>query len=220
MVLSAAMLTIVGVVPGLSGVFSRLRHMSPGWVIVAGVLELASCAAFVAIFRRFFDRVPRAWARRLAWTEMGSGALLPGGGVGALAVGGWLLHRAGMPTPRILERSSGLFLLTSALNATAVIVAAALLALGIASGPHGFWLTWLPALGGVAIIAAVFAGAHRFAPATRGSDGGLAREPSAWGRRCHGRAAPSVVAAARRDRLPRLRHRGALGDARSGRLKQ
>ena len=46
----------------------------------------------------------------------GSGALLPGGGVGSLAVGGWLLHLAGMPTRQILQRSSGLFFLTSAIN--------------------------------------------------------------------------------------------------------
>jgi hypothetical protein len=37
---------------------------------------------------------------------MGSGALLPGGGVGSLAVGGWLLHLAGMPTREIVRSSA------------------------------------------------------------------------------------------------------------------
>ena len=52
----------------------------------------------------------------MAWSQMGSGALLPGGGVGSLAVGGWLLHLAGMSARQIVRRSSGLFFLTSAIN--------------------------------------------------------------------------------------------------------
>jgi hypothetical protein len=43
------------------------------------VLEFASCASFVVVFRFFFDRVPARQARQLAWTEMASGVLLPAG---------------------------------------------------------------------------------------------------------------------------------------------
>ena len=53
------------------------------------MLEIASCAAYVVIFRLFFAEVPADLARRVAWTEEGSGALLPTGGLGALAIGGW-----------------------------------------------------------------------------------------------------------------------------------
>ena len=60
--------------------------------------------------------IPAPAAREMAWSQMGSGALLPGGGVGSLAVGGWLLHLAGMSTRQIVRRSSGLFFLTSAIN--------------------------------------------------------------------------------------------------------
>jgi hypothetical protein len=52
-----------------------------------------------------FDGVPAPVARELAWTEMASGALLPGG-VGAYAVGGWLVHRARISTRRILKRQA------------------------------------------------------------------------------------------------------------------
>ncbi|MGA2928088.1 MAG: lysylphosphatidylglycerol synthase domain-containing protein [Solirubrobacteraceae bacterium] len=69
-------------------------------VIAAIVLEFGSCAAFVVIFRLFFDDVPVGPARELAWTEQGAGALLPGGGAGALAVGGWLLQRQAILTRR------------------------------------------------------------------------------------------------------------------------
>src|SRR5207253_9179812 len=75
-------------VPDLRSAAHRASSVQPGWLIGAAVLELASCVSFLVIFRRFFDEVPRREARRLAWIEMGSGALLPGGGVGALAAGG------------------------------------------------------------------------------------------------------------------------------------
>ena len=140
-------------VPGLHDAAGRASHVKPGWLIGAVAFELASCVSFLAIFRRFFDKLPGPVARRLAWIEMGSGALLPGGGVGSLAAGAILLRRDGMPTRRIVEQSSGLFFLTSGMNVFAVVGAATLLALGIGPGPHGFLATGLPAL--VAVLAAV-----------------------------------------------------------------
>jgi hypothetical protein len=86
--LSAAIVTLVVAVPGLRGVGEQISHMDASWMIAAVVLELGSCAAFVVVFRLFFDELPAGAACELAWTEQGAGALLPGGGVGALAVGG------------------------------------------------------------------------------------------------------------------------------------
>ncbi len=86
---------------------------------------------------------------------MGSGALLPGGGVGSLAVGGWLLHLAGMPTPQIVQRSSGLFFLTSAINVLTLALGGLLLLLGIAHGPHDALRAGLPVIAAVAAIAVV-----------------------------------------------------------------
>ena len=109
------------------------------------------------IFRFFFDRVPKRSARQLAWTEMATGALLPGGGAGGLAIGGWLMHLQGMPVRRILQRSSALFFLTSAVNVAVVAAAGALLATGIANGPHDVLRTGLPILAAVAAVAIVVA---------------------------------------------------------------
>jgi uncharacterized membrane protein YbhN (UPF0104 family) len=80
---------------------------------------------------------------------MGSGALLPGGGVGSLAVGGWLLHLVGMPTREIVRRSSGLFFLTSAINVAALAVAGGLLLVGVGGGPHDVLRAGLPVLAAV-----------------------------------------------------------------------
>jgi uncharacterized membrane protein YbhN (UPF0104 family) len=155
-VLATALLSLLLAVPPLRQVVDEIDHLTPGWVAAAIALELASCASFVVIFRRFFDRVPSRAARRLAWTEMGSGALVPGGGVGALAVGGWLLHRAGMSTKRIVERSSGLFFLTSATNVLFLFGAGVALALGVA-GPHDAVRDALPIVAAVVVTAAVLA---------------------------------------------------------------
>ncbi len=101
--------------------------MSLGWIAAALVLEIASCAAYVVIFRLFFAAVPAGLARQLAWTEEASGALLPTGGLGALAIGGWLLRQAGMSTRRIVESSSALFFLTSGMNVAALVVGGVML---------------------------------------------------------------------------------------------
>jgi uncharacterized membrane protein YbhN (UPF0104 family) len=126
-------------------VLDRIGQISPIWLALAVGLELASDVSFVVLFRRFFDRLPGRDARALAWTEQATGALLPGGGAGGLAIGGWLIHLAGAPTDWIVRRSGGLFFLTSAVNAATVITAGLALMLG-ASGPHDFALTVLPTL--------------------------------------------------------------------------
>ncbi len=156
-VLVAVVVSLLLAVPGLSSVRRDIDHMGPGWLALAIAFELASCSSFVVIFRRFFATIPARPARELAWTEMGSGALLPGGGVGSLAVGGWLLHLAGMPTKQIIRRSSGLFFLTSAVNVTALIGGGVLLATRLSAGDHDVWLAGLPIVAGLLVSAFVLA---------------------------------------------------------------
>jgi uncharacterized membrane protein YbhN (UPF0104 family) len=142
-------------VPGLEGVEQQLADLNGGWIIGAVVLELGSCVAFAVLFRTFFDEVPAGAARELAWTEQGAGALLPGGGAGALAVGGWLLQRQGVGRRRVIERSSALFFLTSAINVAALVGAGGVLAAGVVSGPHDLALTGIPVAGGLLVAVAV-----------------------------------------------------------------
>jgi uncharacterized membrane protein YbhN (UPF0104 family) len=153
--LSAAIVSMLLAVPGLRGVAGRIAHLEGAWLIVAVALELGSCVAFVVIFRLFIDELPPGAACELAWTEQGTGALLPGGGVGALAIGGWLLRRQGISRRQVIERSSALFFLTSAVNVAALVGAGALLALGVGAGPHDLLRTGVPILGGFAVTAAV-----------------------------------------------------------------
>lgn len=154
--LLALAVTLLASVPGLRSVVQEIGEISPIWLGLAILLELASDVSFVVLFRRFFDRLPGRDARALAWTEQATGALLPGGGAGGLAIGGWLIHLAGAPTDWIVRRSGGLFFLTSAVNAATVIAAGLALILG-ASGPHDFARVVLPTLLVGAVTLAVVA---------------------------------------------------------------
>jgi uncharacterized membrane protein YbhN (UPF0104 family) len=155
--LSAAMVSLLLAVPGLQGVGRQIAHLQGGWVVAASALELGSCIGFVVIFRLFFDELPPGAARELAWTEEASGALLPGGGVSALATGGLLLRRAGVSTRRIVERSSALFFLTSAVNVAALVGAGTLVAVGVAGGRDDILGAGIPILGGVGATVLVLA---------------------------------------------------------------
>jgi uncharacterized membrane protein YbhN (UPF0104 family) len=154
--LAVLALALLASVPGLRPVLHQIRHVNPIWLLAAVALELASDVSFVVLFRRFFDRLAARDARALAWTEQASGALLPGGGAGGLAIGGWLAHLAGAPTQWIVRRSGGLFFLTSAVNSASVIAAGLALIAG-APGPHDFARVALPTLLVAALTFAVAA---------------------------------------------------------------
>ena len=145
-VLAGALVSVVFAVPSLVGVRHDLSAIN-GWWLAAGIaLEIASCVSFVTVFRAFFDRVPSRLARRIAWIEMGSGALLPGGGVTSYALGGLLLNRAGIDGRSVVVRSGGVFWLTSAVNAVALVIGAVLLIAHVGGGPDDFGRALLPAL--------------------------------------------------------------------------
>jgi uncharacterized membrane protein YbhN (UPF0104 family) len=154
--LSVAVASLALAVPPLRSVAAQLTHLDPGWIAVAIALELASCLGFVVIFRLFFDQVPGRLARQVAWTEQGSGALLPGGGVGALAIGGWFLRRTGMSMRDIVDRSSALFFLTSAVNVAALVGGGLWLAFD-GGGLDDLLRTSIPIAGGLMATAAVLA---------------------------------------------------------------
>jgi uncharacterized membrane protein YbhN (UPF0104 family) len=139
-VLGAAMLAAV---PGLRGVLREIRHIGLGWVALAVALELGSAVSFVVVFRLFFDRLEGRDARALAWTAQGSGALLPGGGAGGLAIGGWLTSLTGAPVRWIVRRSAGLFFLSALVSTSALVGAGAALIAG-APGPHARATVLLP----------------------------------------------------------------------------
>ncbi len=58
----------------------------------AVLLEALSCASYVVAFLQVFDRAPFRVGARVALSEEAFGAAVSLGGVGSLAVGGWLMR--------------------------------------------------------------------------------------------------------------------------------
>ena len=134
---------LLAAVPGLRDVLREIRDIGLGSLALGVALELASAVSFVVVFRLFFDHLDGRDARALAWTAQGSGALLPGGGAGGLAIGGWLISLTGAPVRWIVRRSAGLFFL-SALVSTSALVGAGVALMAGAPGPHDRLTVVLP----------------------------------------------------------------------------
>lgn len=148
-------------VPNLSAVSHALTHVRGSWLAVATGLELASCVGYVLTFQGIFDGLPRRFAALVAASEQAFGAVVPIGGAGGIAAGAWLLARRGMPVRRIVERSAVLFLLTSATNVAALLLAAGGLAAGWFAGPHDLLRSLLPAGVALAVLLVFLALAWR-----------------------------------------------------------
>lgn len=122
--LGLATATLVTTLPGLSNLRERFANADPVYIALAGVLELASCLAFVVAFREVFCRqLPLGFSYNIAMAEQATNVLLPTGGAGGLALGAWVLRQAGMATEYIGRRSVAFFVFTSIPNfACAAIV--------------------------------------------------------------------------------------------------
>ncbi|HWF34915.1 MAG TPA: lysylphosphatidylglycerol synthase domain-containing protein, partial [Solirubrobacteraceae bacterium] len=155
-------------------VLVELGRIDPLWVTAAAALELASCASYVVAFRWLFQPVSHRSAGKLAWLGLGAAAVLPGGNVAGLATSCLLLHRRGVPTRRLMVRSSVLLLLINAVCVAGTAAAGALLLLGIAAGPHDVLRAGLPILVSGTLAALVAA-----VPWTVRSSGGRAPAPLA-----------------------------------------
>jgi uncharacterized membrane protein YbhN (UPF0104 family) len=150
MVLVGALLAAV---PGLRDVAERLADVNPWWIVLAVVLELASCAGYVFAFQHVFWRAPRRFATRVALSEMAFSAVIPAGGAGGIALGAYIVKAKGGRVRRFAERSAVLFLLTSAVNVATLALAGLIAGTGIVHIPHPFLLGMVPALVGLGVLA-------------------------------------------------------------------
>jgi uncharacterized membrane protein YbhN (UPF0104 family) len=153
-VLVALVVGLLLAIPGLHGVGRVVTHMRVGWLVVAVVLEILSCLGYVLAFLQVFDRAPVRFGARVALSELAFGAAVSLGGAGSVVLGGWLLVERGGSVQRVAERSTVLFLLTSAINVFTFGLAGLLLATDLFSGPGNVLLGLLPAV--VSAAALVF----------------------------------------------------------------
>ncbi|MCW2994377.1 MAG: flippase-like protein [Conexibacter sp.] len=163
--------------PGLGEVRDRLKDASPGWLAVAVGFEVLSALSYVLMFRPVFCSImPWRSAAEVGLSEVATGSIIPASGAGGIALGAWVLSRAGMAKETIARRSVAFLLLKSSVNFVAVAVAGLLVFAGVLGPSQSAWLTLFPAvlsiaaIAGVAQIARIPAG-----PAPRDDDGKLRR---------------------------------------------
>ena len=152
-------------VPGLGSLREKFMGAQPGWLALAVVLQLGSCAAYVLVFRGVF-------CRRMSWrtsteiglSELAANSVFSIGGAGGLALGAWILRRGGLPTAFIARRTVAFFLLTSLANVTFLGLGGVALATGLLGGSPGLLLGLIPAVAAAVAIAAAL-GARRLAGA-------------------------------------------------------
>jgi uncharacterized membrane protein YbhN (UPF0104 family) len=166
---------VLKLVPTLTHALSSLEHVRWQWALGALGLELLSEIGFVLAWRAILDpedllgrdgRGERV-DTRVAWAQLGSGTLVPGGSWGGMGVGSWILHRFGMPTKQIAERQFNLSFLNTAVDALAVIVFGLALASGVLTGESDPLLTILPAALVAAAVAAVALALPRLSTAAK-----------------------------------------------------
>ena len=155
--------------PGLGDVRDRLKDAAPGWLAVAVGFEVLSSLSYVLMFRPVFCSImPWRSAAEVGLSEVGTGSIIPASGAGGIALGAWVLSRAGMAPQTIARRSVAFLLLKSSVNFVAVVVVGVVVFLGILGPPQSVWLTLLPAaLSVVALLGAAAGGvvaAGRSAP--------------------------------------------------------
>jgi uncharacterized protein (TIRG00374 family) len=141
-------------IPGFEKALEDLQNVSFEWVVGAMAIETLSEVGYVISWRGILDpdNLLRRDGRgkhlgaRVAWAQLGGGMIVPGGTLGSMGVGAWMLHRLGIPMDRVGERQFTLMFLNTAVDALAIVFFGTGLAIGVFSGEDNLALTLLPAV--------------------------------------------------------------------------
>jgi uncharacterized membrane protein YbhN (UPF0104 family) len=140
-------------IPGLEKALTDLQNVQLQWVVAAMGVETLSTIGYVVSWRGILDpdnllardgRGKHVGAR-VAWAQLGGGLIMPGGTLGSMGVGAWMLHRLGIPMDRVGERQFTLMFLNSGVDGLAIVFFGFGLAIGLFSGEQNLALTLLPA---------------------------------------------------------------------------
>lgn len=146
-------------VPGLRAAGEQITDANGGWSCAAVAFELLSCLGYVVLFDLVFGRLGRSLSSRLSLAELAVNSVISVSGLAGIALGAWVLRTKGVSVERIAKRSVLIFVLTSAVNVSAVLVIGLPMWLGAIPGSRDALLTLLPALAALAAIIGTLAAA-------------------------------------------------------------
>jgi uncharacterized membrane protein YbhN (UPF0104 family) len=153
---------VVGLLTGVPGLRSAGDHITdadPLWIGAGVVLEVLSCLGYVVLFELVFEMLSRRMTSLLSLSELAVNSVVSVSGLAGIALGAWVLRSEGVSVERIAKRSVLIFVLTSAVNVTAVIVIGVPMWLGLLPGSRNPLLTLLPAAAALATVLGVLAAA-------------------------------------------------------------
>jgi uncharacterized membrane protein YbhN (UPF0104 family) len=170
----AFVIVFLKLIPGFEKALTDLRNVEFQWVLGAMAVETLSEIGYVVSWRGILDpdHLLRQDGRgkhlgaRVAWAQLGGGMVVPGGTLGSMGVGAWMLHRLGMPMDKVGERQFTLMFLNSAVDGLAIVFFGLGLAIGVFHGEDDLALTLLPAAVvaiGITLALVVTARAERLA---------------------------------------------------------
>jgi uncharacterized membrane protein YbhN (UPF0104 family) len=166
-VLLAVAAGIIALLPGLGGVRSAIAAASGGWVAAAAGIQLVGIAGAVVFVQLVFAEVPHRLTWKMGGAQMAANVVLPT--AGNTAVGYWTLSSIGWGTKRFAERTAVMIIAPTAPNVLLIIVFGLGMGIGLFHGPQDWWLTFLPAAIGIAILVVAVLAArwgHRLAART------------------------------------------------------
>ncbi len=141
-------------IPGFTKALEDLQNVRLQWIIGAMAVETVSEIGYVISWRGILDPDDllrqdgrgKHLGARVAWAQLGGGMIVPGGTMGSMGVGAWMLHRLGMSMDRVGERQFTLMFLNTAVDALAIVFFGLGLAIGLFGGEESLALTLLPAV--------------------------------------------------------------------------
>jgi uncharacterized membrane protein YbhN (UPF0104 family) len=151
------LLALLFAVPGLRSAAELITDANVAWVVGGIGLELLSCAGYVVLFGLVFGMLGRRLISRLSLSELAVNSVVSISGLAGIALGAWVLRTKGVSVERIAKRSVLIFVLTSAVNVSAVVLIGIPMWLGLLPGSRDPLLTLLPALAALLLIALTLA---------------------------------------------------------------
>lgn len=145
---------------GLDNTWRRINQGDPWWLGLAAILELASFAGYMALFRAVFardeERIDWRFSYQVTMAGVLATRLFATAGVGGIVLTVWALRRAGMAARTIAERMTAFMVLLYGVFMIALLIGGVGLWVGVFPGAAPFGLTVVPAaFGGLVIVLAL-----------------------------------------------------------------
>src|SRR4051794_37941676 len=141
---------------GLQGTWDRVKTGAPGWLIVAGLLEIVSFGGYVMLFRtvfvRGYDRIGWSASYQITMASLAATRLFASAGAGGVVLTAWALRRSGMGRRLVACRMIAFIVLLYAVFMSCLVIFGLGLRVGIFPGKAPFAVTVLPAIFGATVI--------------------------------------------------------------------